>query len=231
MKNDKARTPRSPRQAEAVHDALLRAGQTLFSQHAVDAVAIDDIVGEAGVAKGSFYKYFPDKEALLTAVTNQIRVRVEAEVTAANEGVTDAARRVVRGICVYLRFVAQEPEQGGVLVRNDRGGQTFPSMQLNQGTMDDVALGLAQGRFTISTVEVATLFILGVAHAGLMRFNGDRGAVANIWIAQELCHLVLHGLGLPREEARLIAAQTAEDILRRSSFAADAPPPAQPDLE
>lgn len=217
--------------AEAVHDALLRAGQTLFSQHAVDAVAIDDIVGEAGVAKGSFYKYFPDKEALLTAVTNQIRDRVEAEVTAANEGVTDAARRVVRGICVYFRFVAQEPEQGAVLVRNDRSGQTSLAMQLNQGVMDDVALGLAQGRFTISTVEVATLFILGVAHAGLVRFNGDRGAVANIWIAQELCHLVLHGLGLPREEARLIAAQTAEAILRRPRLVDDVPLPDQPNSE
>lgn len=231
MKSDKVRLTRSPRMAEAVQDALLRAGQTLFSDHAVDAVAIDDIVREAGVAKGSFYKYFPDKEALLTAVTNQIRNRVEAEVSAANEGVTDAAHRVVRGMCVYLRFVAQEPEQGGVLVRNDRGGQTSPAMQLNQGTMDDVALGLTQGRFTISTVEVATLFILGVAHAGLMRFNGDRGAAGNIWIAQELCQFVLHAFGLPREEARLIAAQTAEEILRRPRTMGNGPLPDQPNSE
>ncbi len=223
MDKDKGRPKRAPGAGQPVGEALVRAGQKLFSEHAVDAVAIDDIVREAGVAKGSFYKYFADKEALLAVVTGLIRDRVEAEVTAANAEVADPARRVVRGICVYLRFVADEPEQGGVLVRNDRSGQTFPSMKLNRGTVDDVAAGLAQGRFNVSTVETAALFVMGVGHAGLIRFNGDRGAAANIWIAQELCQLVLRGLGVPQAEAGLIAAQTAEEILRRPRIAADMP--------
>jgi len=206
---------------EPVGEALVRAGQTLFSEHAVDAVAIDDIVREAGVAKGSFYKHFPDKEALLTAVARRIRHRIEGEVTAANAQETDPARRVARAICVYLRFVADEPEQGGVLVRNDRSGQTLPSMKLNKGTVDDVRAGLAQGRFNVPTVEAGALFILGVGHAGLARFSGDREAVANIWIAQQLCQLMLRGLGVAPAEAELIAAQAAEDILRRPRASAD----------
>ncbi len=200
---------------EPVGEALVRAGQKLFSEHAVDAVAIDDIVREAGVAKGSFYKHFPDKEALLAAVARRIRHRIEREVTAANAEETDPARRVARAICVYLRFVADKPEQGGVLVRNDRSGQTLPSMKLNKGTVEDVRAGLAHGRFTVPTVEAGALFILGVGHAGLTRFNGDRGAASNIWIAQQLCQLVLRGLGVAMTEAELIAAQAAEDILRR----------------
>jgi AcrR family transcriptional regulator len=199
---------------ERVAEALVRAGQTLFSQHAVDAVAIDDIVREAGVAKGSFYTHFPDKEALLAAVVNRIRDRIEGEVTAANAEENDPARRVARAICVYLRFVADKPEQGGVLVRNDRSGQTPPSMELNQGAVNDVSAGLIAGRFTVGTVEAGALFILGVGHAGLVRFNGDRGAAANVWIAQQLCQLVLRGLGVPPTEAELIAAQAAEEILR-----------------
>jgi AcrR family transcriptional regulator len=199
---------------EPVGEALVRAGQTLFAAHPVDAVAIDDIVGEAGVAKGSFYKHFPDKEALLAAVVREIRHRIEREVTAANASVSDPARRVARAICVYLRFVADEPEQGGVLVRNDRSGQTLPSMKLNKGTVDDVTAGLAQGRFSVATVEAGTLFVLGVGHAGLVRFNGDRAAASNIWIAQQLCQLVLRGLGIAPAESELIAAQAAEDILR-----------------
>jgi AcrR family transcriptional regulator len=209
---------------EAVREALVRAGQTLFCAHPVDAVAIDDIVGEAGVAKGSFYKHFPDKEALLAAVTREIRHRIEREVTAANAEVNDAPRRVARAICVYLRFVADEPEQGGVLVRNDRSGQTLPSMKLNKGTVDDVSLGLAQGRFTVPTVEAGALFVLGVGHAGLTRFNGDRDASAHIWIAQQLCQLVLRGLGVAPIEAELVAAQAADDILHRSRR--PPPPPA-----
>ena len=210
-----AEVPRRAARGGPVGQALVRAGQSLFSEHPVDAVAIDDIVREAGVAKGSFYTHFSDKDALLAAVARDIRHRIEVEVTAANAEVTDPARRVARAICVYLRFVADEPEQGGVLVRNDRSGQTLPSMKLNKGTVDDVSAGLAQGRFTVPTVEAGALFILGVGHAGLTRFSGDRHASSNVWLAQQLCQLVLRGLGVAATEAELVAAQAADDILRR----------------
>jgi AcrR family transcriptional regulator len=223
MDGDAARRTRADGRDEPVGEALVRAGQKLFSDHAVDAVAVDDIVREAGVAKGSFYKHFPDKEALLTAVARRIRHRIEREVTDANAHETDPARRVARAICVYLRFVADEPEQGAVLVRNDRSGQTLPSMKLNKGTVADVGAGLAQGRFIVPTVEAGALFVLGVGHAGLTRFNGDRDAASNIWIAQQLCQLVLRGLGVAPAESELIAAQAAEDILRRSRTISDEP--------
>jgi AcrR family transcriptional regulator len=207
--------PRSrSEQREPVRDALVRAGQRLFAEHPVDAFAIDDIVKAAGVAKGSFYTHFRDKDALLAAVVRRIHERIEAEVRAANQGVSDAARRVARAICVYLRFVAEEPEQGGVLVRNGRSGETLPSLKLNQGTVDDVRMGLTAGRFTVPTVEAGTLFILGVGYAGLARFTGNRDMASNVWIAQQLCQLVLRGLGVAPLEAELVAAQATDEILR-----------------
>ena len=211
----RTRRSRTGGHGETVRDALVRAGQSLFSRHPVDAVPIDDIVGEARVAKGSFYKHFPDKEALLSAVVDRIRHAIEREVTAANAEVTDAAARVARAICVYLRYVAEEAEQGGVLVRNDRSGHTLPSLKLNKGTVEDVRLGLSTGRFTVPTVESGALFVLGVGHVGLARFSGGQSAASNVWIAQQLCQLMLRGLGLPPTEADLIAAQAAEDILHQ----------------
>lgn len=211
------------RSAEArtapVGEALMSAGQTLFSQHPVDAVAIDDIVREAKVAKGSFYKHFPDKEALLSSVVARIREGIERRVTAANAGVEDPARRIARAICVYLRFVVEQPEQGGVLVRNDRSGQTLPSLELNRGTLNDVRAGLAAGRLHAPTAESGVLFVLGVGHAGLGRLVGQRDAAANAWIAQQLCQLTLRGLGVAPTEAELIAAQAAEEILCAPSMA------------
>jgi AcrR family transcriptional regulator len=215
MDTVKRRRGRTNARGEPVRDALVRAGQTLFSQHPVDAVAIDDIVGEANVAKGSFYKHFPDKEALLAAVVRRIFGRIEREVTAANAEVTDAASRVVRGICVYLRYVADEPEQGGVLVRNNRTGWTLPVMELNKGTAADIRLGLMAGRFVVPTVEAGTLLVQGVAHSGLARFTGDPGAASNVTIAQQLCQLVLSGLGVPPADAEQVAAQATDDILHR----------------
>lgn len=200
---------------EPVRDALVRAGQSLFSRKPVDAVSIDDLVREARVAKGSFYKHFADKEDLLAAVIRGIFTRIEQEVAVANAEVSDAAVRVCRGICVYLRYVADEPEQGGVLVRNNRSGWTFPIVALNPGAMADVRRGLLAGRFVVPTVEAGTLVVEGVAHVGLTRFNGESDATSNADIAQQLCQLVLSGLGIPAAEAAQVAMQATDDVLRQ----------------
>jgi AcrR family transcriptional regulator len=47
---------------------LCRAGLKLFLASGIEGVTIDDIVGEAGVAKGSFYLYFKDKTELIEAI-------------------------------------------------------------------------------------------------------------------------------------------------------------------
>lgn len=47
---------------------LCEAALKLFVARGIESVTIDDIVGEAGVAKGSFYRYFKDKGDLVDAL-------------------------------------------------------------------------------------------------------------------------------------------------------------------
>lgn len=54
--------------AELRREELLDAAQRLFVEKGIAATSIDDIVGAAEVAKGTFYLYFPSKEALLAAL-------------------------------------------------------------------------------------------------------------------------------------------------------------------
>lgn len=54
--------------AELRREELLDAAQRLFVDKGIGATSIDDIVGAAQVAKGTFYLYFPSKEALLAAL-------------------------------------------------------------------------------------------------------------------------------------------------------------------
>ena len=54
-----------------------RAGETFFSERSVDAVAIDDIVQAAGVAKGSSYNYFDDKTSFASTICVEIRQEIE----------------------------------------------------------------------------------------------------------------------------------------------------------
>ena len=50
---------------QAVRERLFDAAVTLFETHGYDAVSIDRIVEEAGVAKGTFFNHFPTKDHLL----------------------------------------------------------------------------------------------------------------------------------------------------------------------
>jgi AcrR family transcriptional regulator len=59
--------------------ALLDAALLLFLGKGVEGVSVDDITKAAGVAKGSFYRYFEDQEALVTALVAPTRtVMLEA---------------------------------------------------------------------------------------------------------------------------------------------------------
>lgn len=54
--------------AELRREELLDAAQQLFLDKGIGATSIDDIASAAQVAKGTFYLYFPSKEALLHAL-------------------------------------------------------------------------------------------------------------------------------------------------------------------
>lgn len=199
--------------------ALIDAGRRLFCERPVDAVAIDDIVQAADVAKGSFYNHFADKDALVRAITVEIRAGVERSVGAANAGVEDPALRIVRAVCVYLRYAVDDPERAGVLVRI-HGGHTSLEAPLNRGLVADVTAGLSQGRFTIATVEAGVLLVLGISQITLVRVVREPSASAATPLSQQMCALLLKGLGLPATEAEALAARTADEIVRSGAFAA-----------
>ena len=47
-----------------------------MAERPVDAIAIDDLVAAAGVAKGSFFNHFADKRAFAQTIAEDIRREV-----------------------------------------------------------------------------------------------------------------------------------------------------------
>lgn len=196
--------------------ALVAAGRKLFCEHPIDAVAIDDIVNVAGVAKGSFYNHFPDREALARAVTALIRADVEHAVDTANMGVEDSARRMVRALCVYLRYAVDDPQAAGVILRFNAGNAL--DAPLNRGVVDDVTAGLASGRFALAGMESGLVFVIGVVQAAFVRVAGDPDLSRAVTLAQQIGVLELRGLGIAGREAEALAAQAADEIVRQGRF-------------
>ena len=52
-----------PRRSENTRQELLELGVRLLSENGYNGTGLKQILDEAGVPKGSFYNYFPSKEA------------------------------------------------------------------------------------------------------------------------------------------------------------------------
>ena len=57
--------PAAPASRASPRDRILDVAATLFYRHGIRAVGVDTLIAEAGVAKMTFYKHFPSKDALV----------------------------------------------------------------------------------------------------------------------------------------------------------------------
>lgn len=56
---------------EAIRAALMELGLRRFAQAGIRAARVDDICRDVGIAKGSFYAFFPSKEDLFMAIVEK----------------------------------------------------------------------------------------------------------------------------------------------------------------
>ena len=83
-------------------ELLLDAGVTVAEEQGLAGLSVNRVVAEAGVAKGTFYVHFTDRNAFIDALHERFHDRVRNAVTAATAGVPPGAKRIVRGAEAYL---------------------------------------------------------------------------------------------------------------------------------
>src|SRR5215472_12412671 len=92
-------------------EALLNAACSLLAERSIDALSVDEIADRADVAKGTFYNYFTDKDALAIELANNVRAHIEDEISRTNTEVKDPVVRIARALCCVLRLGLCEREQ------------------------------------------------------------------------------------------------------------------------
>ena len=73
-KRQKVAKPSPRRREQKVHrqDEILTAAFNVFAAHGFEAARIDDVARQAGIAKGTIYLYFRDKEHLFRAMVRSL---------------------------------------------------------------------------------------------------------------------------------------------------------------
>lgn len=190
--------------------ALLAAGLDLLALRPIDAIAIDELVARAGVAKGSFFNHFADKHAFAAAVAGEVRAEVEAQVTQANAGIADPVERIAGGMAVAAGFALREPRRAAVLMRHQSVAAQADN-PLNRGLREDLEAALAAGLLRPEAARSGLAYWLGLCQVMVVLVLETRPArdVAAARLVDMLA-LGLAGLGVtPPHAERAIAATLA----------------------
>ena len=86
---------------------LLDAAEGLFADHGYANTRIVDICSAAGVAKGLFYWYFENKEALFAELVRSMRTRLRRSQAAAIDPAADPLTRMRQGTVASVHFMAE----------------------------------------------------------------------------------------------------------------------------
>lgn len=105
---------RRERKKEETRRRILEAALALFSEKGFEATTIDDITARADVAKGTFFNYFPRKEAVIEFLAEEWMAL--AERTAANRALT-APQRVRELYEVLTRAHEEHPDLARAMMR------------------------------------------------------------------------------------------------------------------
>ncbi|MBN2623893.1 MAG: TetR/AcrR family transcriptional regulator [Acidimicrobiales bacterium] len=157
--NDRQLTSQGAERKQQLLDAAAR----LFAEQGYAATRVVDIVDAAGVAKGLFYWYFDNKEALFRELATEIRRRLRRQQAAAMDDSAPALVRLLQGTVASVTFMAENAPFFSLLEVEGRN----VSDVLRQGTeqhLSDVRALIVEGQAdgTVTDAEPADLLALGV---------------------------------------------------------------------
>ncbi|MGP8122771.1 MAG: TetR/AcrR family transcriptional regulator [Xanthobacteraceae bacterium] len=96
---------------------LVAAASALFARQAVESVTVDDVVREAGVAKGTFYVHFNDLRELTAAVADELLKAIDELLQPVRLSIDDPALRIAYGCSCFIDRALADPGWAGVTAR------------------------------------------------------------------------------------------------------------------
>jgi AcrR family transcriptional regulator len=185
---------------------LVEAAAHLYARHAIEMVTVDEVVRQAGVAKGTFYVHFDDLDELTTAVAEELVDHFEQLLQPQRLAIGDPVQRVAVGCFSFFRKALSDPWWAALVARMAVAvptvGQTARQHLLEdlrtaakEHALADISPGLA-----FEVVAGTVLQLLRAFGEGRLTRSDARPAVASI----------LRAIGVADKRVRSTLAQLSE---------------------
>lgn len=186
---------------------LISAALELFVERGIEAVTIDEVVGRAASAKGSFYRYFEDKTDLVASIVAPVRERITSALAHCDEATRRAQSpgelvQAYQGLALTIvATVVAYPEEVRLYLQECHGppsGARAPLRQLADMVVDGAerltAMAIAHGLLRPVQARVSALAVIGATERLTFDYLQQRGERNAQRTADALVTMVLDGL-------------------------------------
>jgi AcrR family transcriptional regulator len=197
---------------ERTRSHLIESAYRVFARKETDAVTIDDIIAEAGVARGTFYNYFQTREDVLRAVAASLSDVMNQKIWAQYAAIADPAERMAIGLRQFLHQAMRDVTWGWVIVRIGLVAAPL-SETIERGLMSDLEAGIRLERFRVDSVQASVDLVLGTS---LMAMRTILEGHTEPNYPEQITKLILKSLGVGDVEAEAIAFKALEPFSEES---------------
>jgi AcrR family transcriptional regulator len=206
---------------------LIAAARSLFARQAVESVTVDDVVREAGLAKGTFYVHFEDLRDLTTAVADDLVESFDELLQPARLSLTEPALRIALGCSCFIDKAINDPGWARIAARMTasapKGGEVARSRLFED--LRRFSKGLAQGgvspELNLEIVFGIVLQLVGAFGEGRLsrrhREDAIRAILRAIGLDATEVKSVLTRLPAPKDRALALAPGKSSKPRRRPS--------------
>jgi TetR/AcrR family fatty acid metabolism transcriptional regulator len=184
---------------------MLDVAARLFGMRLFHEVRMEDVAAEAGVAKGTIYRHFRDKDELFLALLKRGAGQLHEQLQAADAPAAAPQARLTALMGAVIEFFDGQPHVLDLIQRAESLGRLRETWQpardeLTHRVGELLAEGQRRSDFAVADPETASLILLGGVRA-VIRF-GRRPRPPGL--AGRVVETVLFGASLPAA-ARLAA--------------------------
>jgi AcrR family transcriptional regulator len=182
---------------------LIAAASSLFARQAVESVTVDDVVKEAGVAKGTFYVHFEDLHALAAAVAQDLVRSFDQLLQPGRLSISEPELRMAFGFSCFIDKALNDPGWARVVARMANSAPNGIEVARSRFLEDmrRFAKGLPQGRISpevsLEIVSGILLQLLGAFGEGRLSRRHREDAIAGI----------LRAIGLDAKQLKSLIAR------------------------
>jgi TetR/AcrR family transcriptional regulator, ethionamide resistance regulator len=181
---------------------LMKSALQLMATQGPSNTSIDDVIGHAGVSRGTFYKYFDTPTDLVIAVAKEVSNEMLRALDPLVLTFDNPAERLSAGIRLVLRFVRRYPVLGSFIVRLGWPHLNQSEHLFYTYAVRDIKLGMRLGSFERMHLDVAINIMAGSLIGAIHSVSMSADAPNNY--PDQMALGVLKALGVDREEARRI---------------------------